>query len=194
MSKIEAFWQDATAEDVAGIVNTGKLASARFRDSGADDWEEYSLAGWKLRRSGARWIDSDGVTWNFCQVYREPSWYANKPDPGPGWRLLGKFPNEPRLGTDEAWDCHLKEWHEPCNNGIQQDRVWYRRRIEPMEPEPKHYVLRVGDSVETPSGHKIKVISRTQTREVYALMAGDGVSLPNGQTITVTEKGFEVTQ
>jgi hypothetical protein len=48
--------------------------------------------------------------------------------------------------------------------------------------------------VETPSGHKIKVVSRTQTREVYSLMAGDGVSLPNGQTITITEKGFEVTQ
>ena len=82
--KIEAFWQDATADDVAGIIKTGELVPARFRDSGADNWEEYSLAGWKFRRSGARWIDSDGVTWNYCQVYREPSWWTNKPDPGPG--------------------------------------------------------------------------------------------------------------
>jgi hypothetical protein len=35
-----------------------------------------------------------------------------------------------------------------------------------MEPEPQHYVLRVGDMA----------------------------NLPNGQTITATEKGFEVTQ
>ena len=35
--KIEAFWEDATAEDVAGMIKTGELVSARFRDSGADD-------------------------------------------------------------------------------------------------------------------------------------------------------------
>jgi hypothetical protein len=181
--------------------------------------------------------------------------------------LLEKLPDEPKLATDEAWDCHSKEWRRTfANDGDQVKTVWYRRRIEPVvpkfavgqtvrvvgpkarparnwtaamdehieqvytivsvqsypgyssgtadfysvkgvvdwsfredylepvEPEPKHYVLRVGDTVETPSGHKIKVISRTQTREVYLLMAGDGVSLPNGQTITITAKGFEVTQ
>jgi hypothetical protein len=207
--------------------------------------------------------------WDHCQVYREPSWYANKPDPGPGWRLLGKLPDEELKPGDEGWDLwHDGKWSESdfAKEGKpQQERTWYRRRIEPepkfaigqtvrvvgpkarparnwtaamdehieqvytivsvqsypgyssgtadfysvkgvvdwsfredylepVEPEPKHYVLRVGDSVETPSGHKIKVISRTQTREVYSLMAGDGVSLPNGQTITITEKGFEVTQ
>jgi hypothetical protein len=40
------------------------------------------------------------------------------------------------------------------------------RKIEQPEPEPQHYVLRVGDSA----------------------------SLPNGQTITITAKGYEVTQ
>jgi hypothetical protein len=66
--------------------------------------------------------------------------------------------------------------------------------LEPVEPEPKHYVLRVGDSVETPSGHRVQVISRGETQRTYALTAGGKVTLPNGQTITITEKGFEVTQ
>jgi hypothetical protein len=60
--------------------------------------------------------------------------------------------------------------------------------IEPVEPEPKHYVLRVGDSVETPSGHRVQVISRGETQRTYALTAGDGVTLPNGQTITINER------
>jgi hypothetical protein len=197
MSKIEQFWVNATAEDVAGIVKTGKLVPARFRDSDTDDWQEYSvslkLAGWKLRRSDVAWIDADGASWNHCQVYREPSWYANKPDPGPGYRLLGKFPDEPKLGTDEAWSGI--SWLPIAeDNGIQRDCVWYRRRIEPVEPEPKHYVLRVGDSVETPSGHRIEIISRGETQRTYALTAGGKVTLPNGQTITITAKGFEVTQ
>ena len=50
------------------------------------------------------------------------------------------------------------------------------------------------DTIETPTGRKIKVISRTETQEVYALMAGNRVALPNGLTITITAKGFEVTQ
>jgi|LakMenE01Jun11ns_1017448.scaffolds.fasta_scaffold9611396_2 hypothetical protein len=197
--KIEAFWENATADDVAGIANTRKSIQARFRDEGSDDWSNCLLVGWKLSKHlpGAWWIDSDGTMWDQCQVYREPSWWTNKPDPGPGWRLLEKFPDEELKLGDEIWLSH-KKWARSANAEIgeklQQKDAWYRRRIEPVEPEPKHYVLRVGDSVETPSGHKIKVISRTQTREVYSLMAGDGVSLPNGQTITITAKGFEVTQ
>ena len=263
--KIEAFWENATADDVAKIANTRKSIQARFRDEDNEDWVDCLLAGWKLSRHlpGARWIDADGAMWNHCQVYREPSWYANKPDPGPGWRLLGKFPDEELKEGDEWWNGVHWGVSVRFTSGPQSEGVWYRRRIEPIEPkfavgqtvkvvgpkvsdakqwdsemarhvgtlqtikyiegfanppeifygvygidsrtfredylepvepEPKHYVLRVGDSVETPSGHKIKVISRTQTREVYSLMAGDGVSLPNGQTITITAKGFEVTQ
>jgi hypothetical protein len=170
--------------------------------------------------------------------------------------LLGKFPDEPKLATDEAWDFYLKEWHEPCNNGIQQDRVWYRRRIEPVEPEqikldegskcpiqgcsgvlrfrpvkdcachirppcshcednpprceacewaigdpvepvepgPQHYILRVGDSVETPSGQLVKAVSPGVEQIEFKLKAGFKATLPNGQTITATEKGYEVTQ
>jgi hypothetical protein len=195
MSKIEQFWQDATADDVARMIKTGDLVSSRLRDSSTDDWQDGLLAGWKLRRSGARWIDSDGTTWNFCQVYREPSWWTDKPDPGPGYRLLGKFPDEPKLGTDEAWDKEIEEWRvTSIDDGIQVEEVWYRRRVEAVEPEPKHYVLRVGDSVETPSGHRVQVISRSETQRTYALTTGGKVTLPNGQTITITAKGFEVTQ
>jgi hypothetical protein len=193
--KIEAFWVNATADDVAGVM-AGETVEARFRDSDDGPWEEYSLRGWRYPiRGSCGWIDTDGAMWHDCQVYREPSWHANKPDPGPGWRLLGKLPDEPKLATDEAWDCHLKEWRQTfTNDGDQVKTVWYRRRIEPVEPEPKHYVLRVGDSVETPRGHLIEVVSLNAEQRIYSLDAGDKLTLPNGQTITITAKGFEVTQ
>jgi hypothetical protein len=198
MSKrIEAFWENATADDVAEIANTRKSIQARFRDEDNDDWLDCLLVGWKLSKHlpGARWIDADGAMWNHCQVYREPSWYTNKPDPGPGWRLLEKFPDEPKLGTDECWNPSERKWQQVKNDdGIQEYQAWYRRRIEPVEPEPQHYVLRVGDSVETPSGHRIEIVSRGETQRTYALTAGGKVTLPNGQTITITAKGFEVTQ
>jgi hypothetical protein len=66
--------------------------------------------------------------------------------------------------------------------------------IEPVEPEPKHYVLRVGDSVETPSGDRMKCVEPGVEQRHYALRATDTVGTPNGQTITITAKGFEVTQ
>jgi hypothetical protein len=156
MSKIEAFWENATA-------NQG-------------------------------WVS--GLTWNHCQVYREPSWYADKPDPGPGFRLLGKFPDEELKPGDECFSSTGK-WDQSYKATIgerQSYGFWYRRRIEPVEPEPKHYVLRVGDSVETPSGHRVEAVSRRETQWSYRLSAGDNLTLPNGQTITITEKGFEVTQ
>jgi hypothetical protein len=40
----------------------------------------------------------------------------------------------------------------------------------------------------------VQVISRSETQKLWALNAGDKLTLPNGQTITITEKGFEVTQ
>jgi hypothetical protein len=65
---------------------------------------------------------------------------------------------------------------------------------EPVEPGPKHYVLRVGDTVENPNGDRIKVVNPGFEQSHYALKFGDTISTPNGQTITITEKGFEVTQ
>jgi hypothetical protein len=194
MSKIEQFWRDATADDVARVM-AGETVEARFRDSEARNWSVNSckLKGW----TEGGWACNEGLTWVNCQVYREPSWYANKPDPGLGWRLLEKFPDEELKLGDEIW-LSTKQWALSCNaeagEKLQQKDAWYRRRIEPVEPEPKHYVLRVGDSVETPSGHRVEVISRGETQRTYALTAGDKVKLPNGQTITITAKGFEVTQ
>jgi hypothetical protein len=168
MSKIEQFWRDATADDVARVM-AGETVEARFRDSEARNWSVNSckLKGW----TEGGWACNEGLTWVNCQVYREPSWYTDKPDPGPGWRLLEKFPDEPKLGTDEAWDCHSKEWHEPCNNGIQQDRVWYRRRIEvePVESKP--------------------VLIRRRVIEI-----GDEIKLPNGRVLVFNGEGFEVVQ
>jgi hypothetical protein len=261
---IEAFWENATANDVAGIASTRKPILARVRDEENEVWREDLISGWRLSRflPGAVWIDADGVHWKHCQVYREQSWYTNKPDPGPGFRLLEKFPDEDPMPGDEclgvsgAWgpSCQAKD------GGHQVFGIWYRRRIEvepkfavgqmvrvvgpkatdarywsekmnqhigttspikvrekkddswfyelgcsviwsfsedyleSVEPEPKHYVLRVGDTFETPSGHLIKVASLGTCQMQYKLKAGFKAILPNGQAITATEKGFEVTQ
>jgi hypothetical protein len=195
--KVEAFWQNATADDVARMMK-GETVEARFRDHLQEDWSKtaWPLAGYDSTDENS-WIDNTGCPWRYCQVYREPSWYPERPDPGPGWRLLNKFPDEELKPGDEIW-LMSKKWAQSHNAEIgeklQQKDAWYRRRIEPVEPEPKHYVLRVGDSVETPNGHQVQVISRGETQRIYSLNAGDKLTLPNGQTITITAKGFEVTQ
>jgi hypothetical protein len=175
VERIEAFWENANADDVAKIANTRKSIQGRFRDEGSDDWSDCLLVGWKLSKHlpGAKWIDANGVHWNHCQVYREPSWYANKPDPGPGYRLLEKLPDEPKLATDEAWDCHSKEWRRTfANDGDQVKTVWYRRRIEPVEPVESKPVL----------------IRR------WTVDPGDEIKLPNGCILVISQDGFEVTQ
>jgi len=165
--KIEAFWKDATSEDVARVMK-GETVEARFWDDEHRGKAVGLLCGWTQDRP-IWYCEQTGFRAYFenCQVYREPSWHANKPDPGEGYRLLGKFPDERKFPTDEAWDCHLNQWRQTLtNDGDQVKTVWYRRRIEPVESKPKHYVLRVGDTA----------------------------NLPSGQTITITEKGFEVAQ
>jgi hypothetical protein len=264
--RIEAFWENATADDVAGIANTRKPIPARVRNADNEVWREDLISGWKLSRflPGAVWIDADGVHWKQCQVYREPSWYTDKPDPGPGFRLLEKLPDEELKPGDECF-ASTGKWDQSYKATIgerQSYGMWYRRRIEvvepkfavgqmvkvvgpkekpakdwgkemdrqigltgvirsipilegegtfynlegigiwcfredylePVKPEPKHYVLRVGDSVETPNGHRVQVISRSETQRFWSLNAGDRLTLPSGQTITITAKGFEVTQ
>jgi hypothetical protein len=111
--------------------------------------------------------------------------------------LLGKFPDQELQPGDEYFDKATGRWHLSGHAKTQKQQpaeTWYRRRIEEIKPEPKHYVLRVGDSVETPSGHRVEVISRSETQRFYRLSAGDKLTLPNGQTITITAKGFEVTE
>jgi hypothetical protein len=190
MSKVEKFWKNATADDVARVM-AGETVEARFRDSEVRDWQIGRLNGWADREFRCELANC----WRYCQVYREPSWYADKPDPGEGWRLL--HPDEPVEKGDEYYSSVNNMWllsGSPDFCDCKQANFLYRRRIEPVEPEPKHYVLRVGDSFETPSGQLIKVASLDTCQMQYKLKAGFKATLPNGQTITAKEKGFEVTQ
>ena len=169
--KIEAFWENATADDVARVM-AGETVEARFRDSETMPWGDcYTLTGWvnELRH---QWRSAEaGGRWNFCQVYREPSWHADKPDPGPEHRLLGKFPDEPKLATDEAW--RGKSWCRVLrDDGKQEPSGWYRRRIEPVEPVEKKPLL----------------IRR------WTVDPGDEIKLPNGRMLVISQEGFEVTQ
>jgi hypothetical protein len=193
--KIEAFWENATADDVARVM-AGETVEARFRDCEEKGWNfKAALGGYdSTDDEGLCWIESSSTAWKFCQVYCEPSWYANKPDPGPGYRLLEKFSDEELKEHDEWWNGTCWGVSLRFASGPQSEGVWYRRRIEPVEPEPKHYTLRVGDTVETPSGHQMKLVSPGTCQMQYDLKAGYTATLPNGQTITITEKGFEVTQ
>jgi hypothetical protein len=164
-TKIEAFWRDATAGDVARVM-AGEKVEARFRDLESAKWAQNgcNLAGW----AASQWASDSGLPWEYCQVYDPQQWWLDKPDPGEGWKLLEKFPDEPKLATDEAWDCHLREWRQTfTNDGDQAKAVWYRRRIEPNPPE--------------------KLDSCVDHLEV-----GKEYKLPSSQSIFVTEKGFEV--
>jgi hypothetical protein len=259
---IEAFWENATADDVARVM-AGETVEARFRDSETQPWGDcFTLIGWVNERRH-QWRSAEGGgRWNHCQVYREPSWYADKPDPKPGFRLLEKFPDEPKLSTDEYWsgegwmpagsrdsDQHEQVWYrrrveavEPkfavgqtvrvvgpkCDNSVfrhwsidmekhvgktstikvreKKDADWFYEisdsvvwsfredYLEAVEPEPKHYVLRVGDSVETPSGNRTVVMPQGGVQRFLNVKAGDTIKTIYGQTITITAKGFEVTQ
>jgi hypothetical protein len=194
--KIEAFWVNATAKDVERVMQ-GETVEARFRDHLQEDWSKtvWLLAGYDSTEENC-WIDNTGCPWRYCQVYREPSWHANKPDPGPGYRLLEKLPDEELKPGDECFSSTGKwdESHKATIGGRQSYGIWYRRRLEPVEPEPKHYVLRVGDTVENPNGDCIKVVNPGFEQSHYALKVGDTISTPSGQTITITAKGFEVTE
>jgi hypothetical protein len=131
--KIEQFWRDATADDVARVMD-GQTVVVRVRDKNLDLWQLKELVGWKSNRKYP-WI-TKAAHWQQCQVYDPPEWYINKPDPGEGFRLLEKFPHEAKLATDEAWQKLNKCWKSVINNnGIQADTTWYRRRIEINNPE-----------------------------------------------------------
>ena len=167
--KIEQFWRDATADDVARVMK-GEKVEARFRDEDTDIWSvSRFLGGYDATcPNSLHWISNNANQWKQCQVYDPPQWYTDKPDPGKGWRLLEKSPDEPKLATDEFWNCHLREWRQTfTNDGDQVKTVWYRRRIEPVKPE--------------------KLDSCVDHLEV-----GKEYTLPSGRSIFVTEKGFEV--
>ena len=189
MSYIEKFWRDATAADVTRVMN-GEAVEARFTQNNGSTRKGF-IAGWK--ETPAQWMDSHGLFWDQCQVYDPPQRFLDKPDPGEGYRLLGKEPDEEKHRDDEIFR-EGKGW-EPAgfDDGKQRDGFWYRRRIEQPKPEPKHYVLQVGDTVETPSGHLIKIVDRPTEQMHYTLQVGDTADVPSGHRIAITEHGVEVT-
>ena len=141
MSHIEKFWRNATAADVARVM-AGEEVEARFRDCAKDEWKCRALAGWS-RDSGSDslvWASTGEFYYRYCQVYDPPQWFLDKPEPGEGYRLLGKFPDEPVQGGDFIRN-NDGTWTELCNDckSDQWDGYWYRRKIEP-KPEPKFAV------------------------------------------------------
>ena len=157
---IEKFWRDATAADVARVM-AGETVEARFSDESSAFFNS-AIFGWRSSRHGScQWRDKDGSHWQFCQVYDPPQWFLDKPDPGEGYRLLGKFPDEALQAGDEVFDLRGdRKWELSFNvetKHPQDYSSWYRRRIEQPKPEPKHYTLQVGDTCDVPSGHRITV-------------------------------------
>lgn len=78
-------WRDATADDVAEIMMTGKPKKARIRNENIEDWYNNLLAGWWLDSSVVRWIDLGGAYWTQCQV---PVESAPTRSPKDGCRML----------------------------------------------------------------------------------------------------------
>ena len=131
---IEQFWRPATSADVVDVMN-GKEVQARFRDGDTGGWLTGKLRGVKVVRGISHWMTS-GASWTHCQVYDPPQWFLDKPEPGEGFRLLGKSPDEAVQGGDFAF-ARSRGWIE-LNNGCdpaQGAGIWYRRKIEP-KPEP----------------------------------------------------------
>jgi hypothetical protein len=129
--KIEEFYRDATADDVARVMR-GETVEARFRSEDSEEWRDEPFTGWTKtdHTDDFVWSGLLGISYRFCQVYDPPAWFLNKPEPGEGYRLLGKFPPEDLLPTDEAkWPCDGK-WHvHKEGSGKQIEEMWYRRRI-----------------------------------------------------------------
>jgi hypothetical protein len=220
--KIEAFWQDATADDVARMMK-GETVEARFRDHLQEDWSKtvWLLAGYDSTEENC-WIDNTGCPWRYCQVYREPSWHANKPDPGPGYRLLEKLPDEELKPGDECFSSTGKwdESHKATIGGRQSYGIWYRRRLEQLLSG--HRWLANGDRLESGDlyyekgallevGHKYwgnkVMLTEAFMRKIepvepeprpiltdWECREGDTYRHPNGLLFTITAKGFEVTE
>ena len=158
MSYIEKFWRQATAADVTRVM-TGEEVEARFSDVPNSVWSKVTqLVGAKrINDTGTVWL-SPSSDWRYCQVYSPPQWFLDKPEPGEGYRLLGKFPDEPVQGGDfRNDDGTWTELRNDCKSD-QWEGYWYRRKIEQPKPEPKHYTLQVGDTADVPSGEQLTVL------------------------------------
>lgn len=80
---------------------------------------------------------------------KEPEHPAGpKPDPGEGYRLLSKDPEE-SLHLGDEYELAPGRWVKSENAGwtrMQDPAIWYRRKIEPAEPLPA-WEPKVGDWV-----------------------------------------------
>jgi hypothetical protein len=88
--------------------------------------------------------------------------------------LLEKFPDEDPMPGDECFGVS-GAWGPSCqakDGGHQVFGIWYRRRIEPVEPVEKKPLL----------------IRR------WTVDPGDEIKLPNGRILVISQDGFEVTQ
>jgi hypothetical protein len=211
--KIEQFWRDATSDDVAKVMR-GEKVEARFRDSALRDWKFGHLNGWA---DGEFRCDLANC-WVHCQVYDPPEWYTNKPDPGEGYRLLEKFPDELKLATDEAWNWDDEKWQSIARDGQQEYAAWYRRRIEPekVDSRSKDYIPsgwvklpddepRLASDAYWSQGasewcligeDRVSFANRSKWPAIrqrkFVLAQGESHKLPNGLTLEVYKKGFEV--
>ena len=152
---IEQFWRSATDKDVARVM-AGEVVEARFQDENKYSWFYSNLSGWS--HYPYHWQDEASCFWRYCQVYAPDQWYIDKPEPGEGYRLLEKFPDEALQPGDEAFTV-AGLWHKSEQariGGRQVERIWYRRKIEQPKPEPKFKVgqrVMVARPKQKPSQH-----------------------------------------
>jgi hypothetical protein len=219
--KIEQFWRDATADDVAEIARNGVSKVARVRDLDFQEWLEVELRGWMWRVTH-NWITLSG-SYRFCQVYDPPQWYLDKPDPGEGWRLLEKFPAEDLESEDEYFISGKNIWSHSVvaeYEKQQQAFTWYRRRIEPVpqkggwrskdnipsgwqkipDDEPRlacdaYWSLGVADWVII-GDERVAYANSEKWPAIRQrddlLIQGKAYALPKGLTLQVYKQGFEV--
>jgi hypothetical protein len=212
--KIEAFWQDATAKDIEQVM-AGETVEARFWDNGLPLWSYQTLSGWQTTGVRPLWHSHDGFVWTRCQVYREPSWHAKKPDPGPRHRLLGKFPDESREVKDDVF-VGGKWLPARWDDGKQSEGIWYRRRIEAVEdpagdwePTDEEFqyaqdLCRVPKGTHDPVDFR-KFVDKARAGELsftcsfvwegpepIRVKVGDRIQHPNGCWLEITESGFKI--
>jgi len=221
--KIEQFWRDATAGDIAKVMR-GEKVEARFRDVDTSIWSvSRFLGGYDATcPNSLHWISNNANQWKQCQVYDPPQWYLDKPDPGKGWRLLGKFPHEDLKIGDEA-QLIDGEWgasYQAKTGGKQVLAMWYRRRIEPVKQDagstsasnvPKGWTALSLDEPRLESDaywsqgasewcligkDRVEYANRDKWPAIrqrkFVLVQGESYSLPQGLTLEVYKQGFEV--
>ena len=178
MTYIEKFWRDATAADVARAL-AGEVVEARFRDSEIHVWTSVRrLIGARavdVPEIALRWLDC-ASGWRYCQAYAPPQWYSDKPEPGEGYRLLGKFPDEALQPGDEVFDLRGdRKWELSFNAEAKHPQdysSWYRRRIDPPKPDPKFAVGQRVKIVGPPAKGVRAIYNWTDEMEEYIGVVG----------------------